>query len=290
MIRTVETMSGRIEYVDTGTGLPVLYFHGTGAASDAAVLLEQPLVDSGCRLIIPNRPGYGSTVRGPAGSADFCAQLASELLHTLSIERAAVIGTSGGGMPAMAFAEMFPEHTAALILQCAQTHPWTSGEWLPNGLGPWLFLFRHQLFRPLLRWQNSRHARHSDADPAWCLQQMAEDRSPEILTCGNAMNQIAALAAMTRQCAASPQGIENDWSMLVSSRELMPGAIATPVLLIHDRCDPLVPFRHAEWVHARTGNSQLLDIHAGGHLIWFGQDADLMHAARLEFIQAAITS
>ena len=122
-----ETRFGRVEYLDVGTGTPMLYFHGTGAGNEAVPLLEQPLLKAGCRLIVPNRPGYHATTLGPPGSARFCADLADELLEHLAIDRAVVIGTSGGGMPAACFARWYPQRTAALILQCAQSHQWDAG-------------------------------------------------------------------------------------------------------------------------------------------------------------------
>lgn len=54
----LDTPNGNVEYLDAGTGTPTLYFHGTGAGNDAALLLEQSLLHSNCRLVIPNRPGY----------------------------------------------------------------------------------------------------------------------------------------------------------------------------------------------------------------------------------------
>jgi hypothetical protein len=36
-----ETSQGVVEYLDVGTGIPTLYFHGTGAGNEAALLLEQ---------------------------------------------------------------------------------------------------------------------------------------------------------------------------------------------------------------------------------------------------------
>src|SRR5215469_1162928 len=176
----VETGRGLVEYVDVGEGIPVLYFHGTGAGNDAVLLLEQPLVRSGCRLIVPNRPGYYGTTLGTDGSAIFCAELAANLLDHLSIERAVVMGTSGGGMPAAAFAKHYPNLVAGLVLQCAQAHPWTCGRWMPDGLAVSLFLFRHPVFTPLLRWRNMRMVRRGRRDPIACLRYMAGRRFCEI--------------------------------------------------------------------------------------------------------------
>src|SRR5438128_2442929 len=105
--------AGPIEFCVVGSGLPVLYFHGTGAGNDAAVLLEQELIASGCRLVVPNRPGYFRTALGPRGSVSYCATLAAQLLDHLNLDRVAVVGTSGGGMPAAAFARLYPDRTAA---------------------------------------------------------------------------------------------------------------------------------------------------------------------------------
>ena len=113
----LETSRGSVQYLDVGTGTPTLYFHGTGAGNDAVLLLEQSLLKSNCRLIIPNRPGYHGTTLGHAGSAKSCADLAADLLEHLKLPRAVVIGTSGGGPSAACFARYYPHRTAALVLQ-----------------------------------------------------------------------------------------------------------------------------------------------------------------------------
>ncbi len=106
--RRVRTSKGPVEYLDVGQGIPVLYFHGNGVGNDAAVMLEKSLLDEGCRLIVPNRPGYFGTPLESGRSFNECADLAAELLDQLGVERAIVIGTSGGGPPACRFAARHP--------------------------------------------------------------------------------------------------------------------------------------------------------------------------------------
>jgi 2-hydroxy-6-oxonona-2,4-dienedioate hydrolase len=281
----VETPLGNVQYIDAGEGTPTLYFHGTGAGNDAALLLEQALLESGCRLIIPNRPGYYGTTLGRQGSAEFCADLAVKLLDHLAIKRAVVIGTSGGGMPAACFARRHPDRTAALILQCAQSHPWNNGKWLPEGMGRALFLFCHPIFVPALRWQNSRHAKAGHRQPIAFLKQMSGSRFPEICNDVSVVQKITELAHLTLDCAAMPVGIQNDWAILVGDNGVTRNTIACPTLIIHDPTDPLVPFAHAEWSGSCVQGSRLLAIHAGGHLIWFGRDCIRMHAERMAFIR-----
>ena len=97
-LKQVETSRGLLEYADVGQGLPILYFHGTGAGNDAAIIIERSLLDDGFRLIVPNRPGYCGTPLSCGRSPSDCADLAAELLDQLDIERVVVIGTSGGGL------------------------------------------------------------------------------------------------------------------------------------------------------------------------------------------------
>lgn len=286
--RNLKTRHGNVEYLDVGTGIPTLYFHGTGAGNDAALLLEHSLLRANCRLIIPNRPGYYATALGRTGSAKCCAELAADLLAHLKITRAVVIGTSGGGMPAACFAKCYPHLSSALVLQCAQSHQWNEGKWLPEGLGHALFLFRHRIFTPLLRWQNARHAKASHRQPIACLRRMSGSRFPEIHDDLNAAQQIADLASMTLLCSAAPAGIQNDWAILVGDNGIVPDAIHCPTLIIHDPADPLVPFRHAEWSQTCIPESRLLAVQAGGHLIWFGKDFSLMHDERIAFMRKSL--
>lgn len=282
---TVELPTGRLEFCDVGSGIPVLYFHGTGAGNAAAVLLEQRLVTSGCRLIIPNRPGYGHTPLGIRGSAAHCSQLAVELLDHLQLPRVAVIGTSGGGMPATAFARQNPARTASLILQCAQSHRWDDARWLPAGIGPALPFFRHSFCYPLLRLYNRIHARSARLNPLALLRSMSGSAARRLAQDDEVMRVIRTLAKITADCAARPLGIENDWHILVGDNGLHPQSIAAPTLIIHDRSDPLVPFAHAEWSHSSIPQSQFLEAQGSGHLIWYGPDSQLMHEQRMEFLK-----
>ena len=117
---------------------------------------------------------------------------------------------------------------------------------------------------------------------------MSGSRFAEIRDDLNAVRQIAELANMTQICAAAPAGIQNDWAIMVGDNGVTQDVIKCPTLIIHDRADPLVPFMHAEWSQSCIPESHLLSIHAGGHLIWFGKDADFMHAERVAFIRKSL--
>jgi pimeloyl-ACP methyl ester carboxylesterase len=288
--QTIETDHGTVTYRDVGSGFPILYFHGTGAHSDAALLLDSPLLASRCRLIVPNRPGYVGSAIGPRGSAQFCAAQAKRLLDHLDIDRVVVVGTSGGGMPAAAFSVAFPDLTAGLILQCCQSHQWDNRVWMPKGLGWSLPLFKHRFFAPFLKWETLRQAKAAFKNPRRCLRKMSGDRYHEIAANKDAFTQISELTAMSLKCAQRPSGIENDWAILLADNGIKENSIHCPTLIIHDRTDPLVPFAHAEWSHKMIADSILLDVHTGGHLIWFGRDYSRLHEVRVDFVRQALAA
>ena len=124
----IETDRGLVEYSDTGSGEPILYFHGSGVTGDAMVAVESPIVDGGFRLIVPNRPGYGRTPLAPNTSAVDCANVAAALLDSIGLARVHVMGSSGGGAFAASFAVTHTERTKSLVLLCPQLHRWASSQ------------------------------------------------------------------------------------------------------------------------------------------------------------------
>lgn len=69
--------------------------------------------DLGVAYLMADRPGYGGSTRLPhRGLAQFADDL-DALLDSFGLERVPVMGTSGGGPHALAFAALHPERTAA---------------------------------------------------------------------------------------------------------------------------------------------------------------------------------
>jgi pimeloyl-ACP methyl ester carboxylesterase len=283
--RQVQTSKGPVEYADVGQGIPILYFHGNGAGNDAAVRIEKSLVDDGFRLIVPNRPGYYGTPLQSGRSPNECADLAAELLDQLGVERVVVIGTSGGGPAASRFAARHPQRTSALVLQCALSHSWDSGRWMPPGLGLLLPVFRHlSIFLPLLRFaqrmQNRKLVRGKFVADCMSKARYAELRESP------ALQSLARLLAVSMlRCSEQPAGIENDWANWTGEPWLTPASVGCPTLILHDRADSAVPIAHAEWALHCIPSAQFCELHAGGHLIWVGRDHDKMRSERAAFIR-----
>ena len=112
----VRTAGGDIEYASWGDAGPaILFLHGTPGGYDQAVRMGTIASAAGYRVVAPSRPGYLRTPLEvgltPAEQADAFALL----LSALDIERAAVVGASGGGPSALQFALRHPDRCWAHV-------------------------------------------------------------------------------------------------------------------------------------------------------------------------------
>ncbi|WP_248897007.1 alpha/beta fold hydrolase [Haloplanus halobius] len=87
-------------------GVPVVAHHGTPGSRLFAALLSAAAADTGVRLLVPDRPGYGRSSSPPRDWTWWAWQHdLTELLRSESIRRAGVMGFSGGGPFAIAAAD-----------------------------------------------------------------------------------------------------------------------------------------------------------------------------------------
>jgi pimeloyl-ACP methyl ester carboxylesterase len=284
-VTRIETARGPVEFTVAGSGSPVLYFHGTPCSRRVAIEMEQQLVTDGFQLIVPQRPGYYGTTLGDRVTTADCAEMVSQVLDHLGIERVAAIGTSGGGAPVLTFAVRYPQHTTAVILQCAQTHRWDDPQWAPTS-HRWLWqCFRRPVSRQLfcrffpilfrlgfpsaehyLRYlAGSRFSSLRDEPAAW---EFAEEVHKSLV---NFRHERA--------------GYCNDIATWVREDVLSAGNVTCPTLLLYDAEDPAAPFCHAQHAANRIPTAKLVELEAGGHLIWHGNDADRMRRERATFLR-----
>lgn len=109
----------KLAYAEYGTprGAPAFYFHGTPGGRLEGRHLDEAARLHNVRLIAVDRPGYGhSDFKRDRKIEDWPADVA-DLAETLSIDRFAVVGLSGGGPHAQACAAAMPGRvtTAAIV-------------------------------------------------------------------------------------------------------------------------------------------------------------------------------
>ena len=105
----------RIELIDRGQGRPILFLHPHIGLDPSAPVLA--MLAEGGRLIAPSHPGFGHSER-PAGitTVDDLAYFYLDLMDTLDLRDALVIGVSLGAWIAAAIAVKSTARMARLVL------------------------------------------------------------------------------------------------------------------------------------------------------------------------------
>lgn len=108
--KILDTAAGPMEYQQIGNNGPVLLLlHGTPGGYDQAIPIE------GMRVLVPSRPGYLRTPLDTGRTPQEQADAYAALMDSLGIDQVIVMGASGGGPSAIAFAVRHPDRTVALI-------------------------------------------------------------------------------------------------------------------------------------------------------------------------------
>lgn len=245
--RVVQTACGPVEVAIVGEGPPVLVIHGGAGGYDQGLL--ETRVFENFKFIAVSRPGYLRTPietgRTPTEQADALAAL----LDTLGIKRAAVIGTSMGGLVAIHFALQYPERCWGLVLVSALNAPLpvrltSLRPLIPLGESdfiPWLLLKPELLFlvRPNLRQQTAK-----DPQKVEILEKLIQTAYPVSLRTA---------------------GMLNDAEQIDGLETIPLAQISAPTLVIHGTADNVVPFDHGVRSAEEIPDAKLLPIAGGTH-------------------------
>ena len=119
----IETPAGVVEYARAGEGLPVLISHGGAGGYDQGLLTARMFLDDGFQAIAPSRFGHLRTPLARGSCAAAQADAYARLLDALHLERAAILGVSGGGPSSLQFALRHPRRSVALVMSAATSRP-----------------------------------------------------------------------------------------------------------------------------------------------------------------------
>ncbi len=116
-------MDIQLNYVEKGTGFPLLLLHGNG---ENLHYFEHQIryFSKSFRVIAVDTRGHG---RSPRGEAPFTIQQFAEdlltFMDTLGLQKAHILGFSDGGNVALTFALKYPSRVEKLILNGANLSP-----------------------------------------------------------------------------------------------------------------------------------------------------------------------
>lgn len=111
----VEIRGTRVEIIDRGKGLPLLFLHPGIGIDPAAPVLDH--LANGARLLAPSHPGFGrSELPRSFTTVDDLAYFYLDLLDALDLRDTIVVGVSLGGWIAAEMAVKSTERIAKLVL------------------------------------------------------------------------------------------------------------------------------------------------------------------------------
>jgi pimeloyl-ACP methyl ester carboxylesterase len=110
----------RVFYRDSGAGRPILILHGGWGFDIYPFERQINALGSRCRVIVPDRTGYGQSGRLERQETDFHHRAATEtfaLIAALQIDRPIVWGHSDGAVIAILMGLTDPDRLSGLILE-----------------------------------------------------------------------------------------------------------------------------------------------------------------------------
>lgn len=116
-------MNFSLNFTEKGYGAPLMLLHGNGESSGYFVNQIDRFANE-YRVIAVDTRGHGASPRGnkPFTLETFADDL-KNLLDSLNIEKANILGFSDGGNIAVIFALKYPERVASLVLNGANLFP-----------------------------------------------------------------------------------------------------------------------------------------------------------------------
>ena len=245
----IDTTSGPIEYSMKGEGPALLLLHGTPGGYDQSMATARMFKNDHFRYIAVSRPGYLRTPlqqKSPAAQADLYAAL----LDKLDIQKATVIGTSGGGPSALQFALRHPERCSGLIMICSVSQYYSEQEML-TALPP-ICRFFTSLSEHLIFSKNPSLFLIESA-----LRYFPYPLIPEGLLQSLTMRELR------------KAGYANDMEQFARISDYPLEQITAPTLVLHGDQDRDVSIKDAERVASKVPHAKFVIDKGGTHLFFF---------------------
>lgn len=267
--RTLRLPDGRTlgwaEYGDP-QGRPVLYFHGGLSSRLDSRFSHQACLSHGIRLIAPDRPGIGLSDYQPRRRLTDWPADAACLLDALGIEKASILGWSGGGPYVLACAQAMPGriHKAATVAGMAPLDAPSSAREL--GMAADRLLFPMAQTAPWLAEAvlqvsayGSRRAQYRG------LQKTV--RAPADRRVVDRMSLHDATDTFREALRSGARGAVQDYRVTGGRWDLDLARIKLPVTVWQGDQDTLVPMSHARRLAENLGAGSLRVVGGGGHFL-----------------------
>jgi pimeloyl-ACP methyl ester carboxylesterase len=269
----VDGTAVRCQVAGPEDGQPLVLLHGGGMDAAAVSWGEVfPALADEYRLYAPDWPGYGESDPVPAGvtpHVDYYIDVLDELLSTLELVQATLIGISKGGGAALGYTLEQPARVARLAL----VDSYGLGGEVPGGKTGAAYVKAPKLLEAT--WWAMKRSRgvtkgavenvtHPDSD----IESLVED----------------AYAAVQRPNAGDAyrrfQRAEVGWSQLRTNYAARTDDLPVPTLFVHGEDDELIPVEQSKRAADAAPVADLFTLHECGH--WVPRECPEAFVSRLE--------
>lgn len=263
-VRRIRWSQGETQFLELGTGTPLLYVHGgLSGAFDIVPILES--LAENHRVLAVDRPGHGLAdpfdYRG-VDLLEHARTFLGDILDALELPTVDVLANSLGALWSVAFAIGAPDRVSQLALVGA-----------PFGIArrpPLLMLpFGFPLIGPVLGRYAFSHATRDANRKFWGrLLVKHPERVDDLVLDADVAHSRRNVESMVSLIACIA-----DWRRLAYRRELLLGdgwrALTMPTLLLWPEHDAFGSLREGEAVAATNPNLRLVPVPGAGHNAWF---------------------
>lgn len=278
----------RLAYDDVGDpdGAPVVYLHGTpdsrlGRPADSAT------AEAGVRLLAVDRPGFGDSDAAPGASLGPLGADLGRLLDEVGVERAIVLGWSGGGLAALGAATHADLRSRVAALGLVGTLPPAEAyddATVVAALGDGRRAFveiAHEVPAAELAAEVAPYLVPDPIDPATArahvLEHAGDVGRAELQRAAGAVDALAAgLQASARQGIAA---LADDVARQLE-RGLDLSGVRCPVRTFHGALDEVSPPEVGAWLAGRLPDAVLDVMPGGGHHLLFPSWRGILRALR----------
>ena len=269
----VRTRDGRVlQYCVYGPhgGFPVVFHSGSPGTRWKRPDVIEATEQSGIRMLVPDRPGYGGSTRQPRRRVADAAADTRSLADAAGWDRFAVAGVSGGGPHALACAALLPDRVTRCAVAASISPPEVTGpapsddeEDPRRNLTSWLAARGDASLRPHIE------------EAAREIMASIEAGGPEVLpdpdTLDASASEVrpahespASMARLRATFADSHDGWVDDNIAFANDWGFGLGSVAVPVSIWLGSADPRSR-KQAAWLAAAIGTAECHE-YAGGHL------------------------
>lgn len=228
----------QLGYAEAGDpdGEPLVLFHGFPSSRVFAAAFDEVAQNHGVRVLAPDRPGFGVSDPDPDRTlADWPDDVAA-LLDARGIDRAPVLGVSGGGPYALACAALLTDRVPRVAVACGV------GPMGAVGFGARLPFLLGRYVAPgvaaYLRYEGLR-ARYSPEE--YLADRAGAAADVDAAHWRGAAGRMLLVAGIEARRHHGNRPLVRDLHLYASDWPFDPGTIETPVGLWYGRADRIVP-------------------------------------------------